>query len=132
MSRTGTLLGDLSGVHDRDPVARLGDHREIVRDEQEREAEIATQILEQLKDLPLRHHVERRRGLVADHQLGLAGERQGDHDALPHPAGELVRVLLAPRRRDADALEQLGDTLIGIACRERAGRSPRRSAGRCA
>ena len=39
---------------------------------------------------------------------------------------------LAPRRRNADALEQLGDARIGDRCRGRAGRSPRRSAGRCA
>ncbi len=111
----GTLLGDLPGVHDRDAVARLGDHREVVRDQQQREPEIAPQLLEQLQDLPLRHHVERRRGLVADDQLGPAGQRERDHHALPHAAGELVRVLLAPRRRDADALEQLGDARVGIA-----------------
>ena len=30
---TGPLLGDLAGVHDRDALARLGQHREVVRDQ---------------------------------------------------------------------------------------------------
>ena len=66
------------------------------------------------EDLPLRHHVERGRWLVTDHQLGPAGQGERDHHALAHAAGELVRVLPAPRGRDADALEQLVDAHIGI------------------
>ena len=57
--------------------------------------------------LRLGHHVERRRRLVGDHELGPAGQRERDHHALAHAARELVRVLVGARGADADALEQL-------------------------
>ena len=72
---------------------------EVVRDQDHRQAELAAQLLEQLEDLRLHHHVERRGGLVADDQLGLAGQRERDHHALAHAAGELVRVLAGAGRR---------------------------------
>ena len=54
----------------------------------------ATSVLQQLEDLRLDRHVERGRRLVGDQELRLAGQRHRDHRALPHPAGELVRVVL--------------------------------------
>ena len=44
------------------------------------------------QDLGLRGHVERRRRLVRDQQLGIASQRQGDNTALQHAAGQLVRI----------------------------------------
>ncbi len=44
------------------------------------------------QDLRLDGHVERRRRLVGDEQLRVAGERCGDDDALALAAGELVRI----------------------------------------
>ena len=85
-----------------------------MRDQEQGQPQVAPQLLEELQDLPLRHHVERRRRLVADHQLGPARERERDHHALAHAAGELVRVLLPAGARDADALEQLADTCARI------------------
>ena len=66
------------------------------------------QLLEQLEDLRLDGHVERGGRLVGDQQPGPAGHRHRDQRALPHAAGELVRVLLepAPRVGDADPVEQ--------------------------
>ena len=65
--------------------------------------------LHQLEHLRLDRDVERRRRLVGDQELGIAGERHGDHHALAHPAGELVRIGVDAARRvgDADELEQL-------------------------
>jgi hypothetical protein len=45
-------------------------HREVVGDQDQRQPELAPQPLEQLEDLGLDHHVERRRRLVADHDRG--------------------------------------------------------------
>ena len=84
----------LPGVHDRHPIAGLGDHAEVVRDQEHREAQVAPQLLEQRQHLRLGHHVERRRRLVGDDHARVAGQRQGDHHALAHAAGELVRVLV--------------------------------------
>jgi hypothetical protein len=51
--------------------------------------------------------------VIGDQQLRVAGERHGDHHALAHAAGELVRVGVQPLTgaRHADALHQL-DRLI--------------------
>ena len=37
-------LDDLAGVHDRDPVGELDQQRQVVRDEEHREAELALQV----------------------------------------------------------------------------------------
>ena len=66
-------------------------------------------LLEQVQDLRLHRHVERRDRLVADDQLRLQRERAGDADALPLAARELVRVAVVVLRAEADAREQLLD-----------------------
>ena len=65
--------------------------------------------LEHLEHLGLHGHVEGGGRLVGDEQVGVVGDRHGDHDPLAHAAGELVRVLVDPllRLRDADQVEQL-------------------------
>jgi hypothetical protein len=80
-----------------------------VGDQHERHAVLALQAQEQVEDLRLNGHVERRRRLVGDQQARVAGDRHGDHDALVHAARELVRKGGEPAfgRRDADLLEQL-------------------------
>ena len=67
------------------------------------------QLFQQLEDLRLDGHVERRRRLVGDQHVGIVGERHGDHDALPLAAGELVRIGVdAPLRvRDLHEPQQL-------------------------
>jgi hypothetical protein len=52
------------------------------------------QVLQQVDDLRLDRHVERRHRLVADDQLRAPGQRPGDADALALAAGELVRIAL--------------------------------------
>src|SRR5262249_17111489 len=64
---------------------------EIVTDEEEREAELALQILQQVDDLRLDRNIERRDCLIAHDQVGLGGERARYGDALALSAGELVR-----------------------------------------
>ena len=128
------LLDDLAGVHDRGPVAHLGDHPEVVGDEDDGRAGLGLEGAHEVEDLGLDGHVERRRGLVGDEQLGLAGERDGDHDALRHAARHLVRVGLVATLDVGDAhhLHELEAALpTGPGHRARGGsRAPRRSAGR--
>ena len=50
------------------------------------------QLDEQIEDLRLDGRVERRRRLVGDQKIRLAGERHGDHQALVLAAGEFVRI----------------------------------------
>ena len=67
------------------------------------------------EDLRLDDHVERGRRLVGDEQLRTQDERERDHDPLAHAAGELVRVLAEPRRRDAHPPERLERALADLA-----------------
>jgi hypothetical protein len=74
-----------------------------------------------IDDLRLCRHVERGGGLVRDEHLRIAGQADGHDDALSHPAGELVRVVVEALRRrgDADLGEQLHGPLPGVLLRER-------------
>ena len=85
-------LGDAAGVHHGDAIRRLGDHAHVVGDQHHRGAVPAGQILQDRNDLRLDRNVERGRRLIGDHQRRLGAERERDHDALAHAAGEFVRI----------------------------------------
>ena len=104
----GSFLDDPAGVHDRDPVGDLDQHGEVVRDEEHREPELPLQALQELQHLRLHHHVQRRRGLVRDHEGRVAGERHRDHHSLLLPSGQLVGVVIDAPRGEPDLLQQLG------------------------
>ena len=90
-----------------------------MRDDDDRRAELAAQAGHDFEHLRLNRHVERRGGLVGDQELGVAGHGHGDHDALSHTTGELVRVVVdaALRLGDTDHLQQLdGARGGGLAC----------------
>ena len=72
---------------------------------------------QQLQDLRLHHHVERGGRLVGEQHLRLAGEGHRDRGPLAHATGELVRVAVGARRRDADQLEQLAAPARAPPCR---------------
>ena len=63
-------LDDPAGVHHGDLVGRLGDHAEVVRDQDDGRAELALELRDQLEDLRLDGDVERRRRLVRDQDSG--------------------------------------------------------------
>ena len=55
---------------------------------------------QQVEDLRLHGHVQRRGRLVGDQHGRIAGQRDGDHHALAHAARHLVRIIIhAPLRR---------------------------------
>jgi hypothetical protein len=73
----------------------LGDaahEREIVGDEDHRDAPFGHQGAEQLHDDGLDGDIQRRGHLVADEQVRLDDQGPGDRDALSFPAGQLVRI----------------------------------------
>jgi hypothetical protein len=85
-------LHDLPGVHHQHPVGDLQHGAEVVADEQHREPVLALQPAQQVDDRPLHHHVEPGRRLVQHDEPGPEQQRERQHDPLPHPAGQLVRV----------------------------------------
>ncbi len=66
-------------------------------------AELLLQLQHQVEDLRLDGDVERRGRLVGDQHARIAGQRDGDHHALAHAAGELMRILVEPPARVGDA-----------------------------
>ena len=87
---------------------------------------------QQLDDLRLERDVERARRLVGDQQRRLEQQRHRDHDALPHAARELVRVVvqaLGGVRDAAPARATRGRA--GAACRARGLRGARAARRPC-
>ena len=74
-----------------------------MRDENDGGAGLGAQLAHQVQNLRLDRHVEGRGRFVGDEQLGLAGQRHRNHDALGHAAGNLVRVALEAALRVSDA-----------------------------
>ncbi len=79
-------------VHHPHPVAQELHHGQIVGDEQEGEAVLLLEVLEEVHDLGLDGHVQGGDGLVRHQQLRLHGQGPGDGHPLPLAAGELRRV----------------------------------------
>ena len=129
-------LDDLAQVHDGHPVGDVPDHRQVMRDEEEGDAQLLLQVVEKVDDTRLDRHVERRDRLVQHEQLGLEHERPGDADTLALATGELVRVAVGVVRLEPDQLEHLGHAPLvgrsGRGCRGSgaARRWPRRSGRR--
>ncbi len=80
-------------LHDRDTIGEARHDAEVMRDEHQRELPRALEIGEERENLRLHRDVERGGRLIGDDECGIAGERGGNHDALAHAAGELVRIL---------------------------------------
>ena len=113
------LLDHLARVHDEDVVGCLGDDAHVVGDDDHRHLVRLPEVVEQVEHGGLHGHVERRRRLVGDQQLRVAGERDRDHHALPHAAREAVRVVLEPLRGtwDPHLLHQLDRLLVRLLLR---------------
>ena len=112
----GAALHGPPRVHHQQVVGHVGDDAEVVGDEDDRGAELLLQVLEQVEDLRLDGHVQGGGRLVGDQQVGVADQRHGDHGALAHAAGELVRVVVHARLglRDADLGQHLDRPLPGL------------------
>ncbi len=94
-------------MHDDDAVGEPVDHRQVVADEQAREAEVGLQLLEQVEHARLHRHVER--ALVGSSAISSSAQRErtGDADALTLTAGELVRIPVAEHARQLDGIQEL-------------------------
>jgi len=62
----------------------------------------ALSFLEQVENLRLNGHVQGRGRLVRNDQLRVAGQGHGNHHALTHAAGELMRIIVQPPFRGRD------------------------------
>ena len=130
------MLDDPARVHDVRVVGALGDHAEVVRDQDDRHPQPVLQAVDEVEDLGLDGDVQRGGRLVGDQQPGLVGQRHRDHDPLAQAAGQLVRVVVEALGwpGHADQRQHLGGPLQARPCglRPCAAARSRRSAGRSA
>ena len=85
-------LADPSRIPHHDPVADLGDHGEVVGDEEHRHAVLNRDVLQEPQDPRLHRDIERCCRLIRDHEVRPADRRHGDHHPLPLSAGELMGI----------------------------------------
>ena len=107
-------LDHLAAAHDDDLARQRPDDLEIVRNEQIGERAALLQVAQQVDDLRLHRHVERRGRLVEDDEFGIERHRAGDGDALALAAGEFVRVAVHAGGIDAGVGERAGDRLAAL------------------
>ena len=86
------LLHHLAGIHDENPRTHIGDHPEIMADQDHRGAQARVQLAQQIEDLRLDGDVERGGRLIGDQQCRLIGKPHRQHHPLAHAAGELMRI----------------------------------------
>src|SRR5690606_29929332 len=98
----GSQFDDFALLHDHHVIGKIADDRQVVGDEDEGDAHLLAQPVEQRDHLPLYGDVEGGDGFVADDQLRLEGERAGDRDALTLATGGLVRIAAHMLRAETD------------------------------
>ena len=79
-------------MHHRHPVGDLGDHPEVVGDEQHTGVMARLQGFDEVENLRLGGDVEGGRRLVGDQQHRVQDQGHGDHDALALATRQLVRI----------------------------------------
>src|SRR5215472_5646902 len=107
----GGLLDYAASIHNGNRVRHLYQERKIVGDEDHREVKLLAQEHDFAQNLPLDHHVQRRRRLVHDDDLRRERERNGNGGALAHAAAQLVRITAESLWGDAHQTEKLDCSL---------------------
>ena len=77
------LLDDQAVFHHSDAVGKVAYQVQVMRDEQHRHAVSLLQRRQQLQNLDAQTDIQRCSGFVGQQQAWLAGQRHGDHRALP-------------------------------------------------
>ena len=108
------FLDELAQVHHPDAIAEVPHHRQVVRDEEVGETEVALQVVEQVQHSRLHADVERTDRLIEHDDLGFDRERPGDAQPLPLPTRELMREAVGVRGVEAHLRQQLLDAAVMV------------------
>ena len=98
----GAEFDQVAGVHDSDAIGYVRNDGEIVRDKKHRQSEFVAKVVEQVEDLLLDGDIEGGGGFVGDEELRAVDDGHGDHDALAHASGKLVRIAAGTLLRIGD------------------------------
>jgi hypothetical protein len=111
-----SLFDDATGVHHGNSVDKSGEHGRIVTDHNKCHAMPLTYRSHQGNNLCLKRGIELARRFVRDHQLGTARDSLCNHNSLPLPSTQLVRICAIDLARliEADFSEQLFDARPAI------------------
>ena len=103
-----------AGIHDDDPLGHFRNRAHVVCNQDDGGVGLLLKLFQQIENLRLHGDVERRRRLVGDQHLRLAGQRHGDHYALAHAARKLMRIFVDAffRRRNADRPEHFDGPVV--------------------
>ena len=89
---------DASQIHHADGVGNMSHDRQIVRDEDVRQAELLLQVAQQVDHLGLDRNIQGRDRLVAENHLRPHRQSPRDADPLPLAAAELVGLTIQDPR----------------------------------
>ena len=87
-------LDDLAGVHDEHTVTERRNQMQVVADQDQPHAAAFHHLVHNRQNLLLDGDVKRGGWLVGDQDVGASDQHHGDHDALAHATGELMRILV--------------------------------------
>src|SRR6185437_4100916 len=85
-------LNDLASVHYYHTVRHTSNHTKIMGDEDNSCTKVATNPIDQLKNLRLYRHIQGCGWFISNQQFGVAGQSHSNHHTLPHSSTELMRI----------------------------------------
>ena len=97
-----TDFNDLPCIHDGYAVSNIGDHTQVVGDIDDRHVLLFLKAADQVQNLGLNCDVQCSCWLITDQNLWLAGNCNGNDNALAHATGKLMRILLVAAFRVLD------------------------------
>lgn len=109
----GTALDNLAVLYHDDIMGERLDHRQVMTDEQVRQAVLFLKLAQQCDDLFLHGAVQRRGRLVEQNQRGFQHQRPCNGDTLTLATGKLMGVAMPALRVDADFFKRPNDYLAG-------------------
>ena len=100
----GAAFHDFTVVQHHHLARDIRDHAQVMRNHQNRHAELGLQFGDEFEDLRLNGDIQRGGRLVGNEQRRVANQRHRNHGALAHAAGQLERVAIQrlARMREAD------------------------------
>ena len=112
----GGQLHDPSQVHDRDAVRNVLHHGQVMGNEDVGQFQLFLEPHQQIENLGLDGHIQRRDRLVADHHLRVDQQGAGDPDPLPLAPRKLMGIAIHVLRAHVHRLQDVGNecTLIRL------------------